>query len=635
MGLQDVKKTDAEELRKFMKLLLRDVRALEQMLDDGLIEADKRRIGAEQEMFLVDAAYRPASRSGDVLKSIDDPQFTTELGQFNIEFNLNPVDYGGKCLSQLEHQLRDGYLKAKRHAQDLGLDIALFGILPTLELGDLSLDNMTPHPRYFALNDALCKLRGDSYSFNIKGADEFIVQHDNVMLEACNTSFQVHFQVGADEFAKLYNIAQLVAAPNLAAATNSPVLFGRRLWSETRIALFQQSVDTRASGHHLRERMPRVSFGNSWVNETALEIFREDIARFRVLLGTEVDEDPFDALADGRAPTLKALRLHNGTVYRWNRVCYGISDDKPHLRIENRILPSGPSVIDEVANAAFWFGMMGALADELDDVRTSMDFDDAKTNFISAARQGLEAPFTWIDGKTVPAQELIAKTLVPAARKSLIDAGCDPVDVTKYMDVIAERVETKKTGSWWMMQSIAGLNGKKKQAEKMTALVAGAISRQESLEPVHSWQPTRADEGAQWHDNFAKVGQFMSTDLFTVNEDELVDLVASVMEWQHIRHVPVEDDQDRLVGLVTYRRILKHLSDTDSDAPSIPVKEIMDTGVVTVSPETPTIEIIKLMRENDLACVPVVKDDKLVGVVSEQDFLEIAQQLLEERLLDS
>jgi CBS domain-containing protein len=635
MGLHDVKKSDAEELRQFMKLLLRDVRALEQMLEDGLIEADVRRIGAEQELFIVDEAFRPASRSGDVLEALDDHQFTTELGQFNIEFNLDPVVYGGKCLSSLEDQLRNGYLKAAKTAQQMGLDIALFGILPTLQLSDLTLDNMTPNPRYFALNDALCKLRGGSYSFNIKGADEFIVQHDNVMLEACNTSFQVHFQVGAEEFAKLYNIAQLAAAPNLAAATNSPLLFGKRLWSETRIALFQQSVDTRATGHHLRERMPRVSFGNSWVNETALEIFREDIARFRVLLGTEVDEDPFEALDAGRAPTLKALRLHNGTVYRWNRVCYGISDEKPHLRIENRILPSGPSVIDEVANAAFWFGLMGALADEIDDVRGVMEFDDAKTNFISAARQGLEAPFTWIDGKTLPAQELISKTLIPAARKSLVDAGCDPDDVTKYMDVVAERVETRRTGSWWMMQSMAGLNGKKKQAEKMTALVAGGISRQASLEPVHTWTPAGDDEGAQWHDNFSHVGQFMTTDLFTVNEDELVDLVASVMEWQHLRHVPVEDDDDRLVGLVTYRRILKHLSDVKKESPSIPVKEIMETDVTTVTPDTLTIDVIKLMRESDLACVPVVKDEKLVGVVSEQDFLEIAQQLLEERFGDS
>lgn len=631
MGLQDVKKGDAEELRDFMKLLLRDVRALEQMLENGDIEAGVRRIGAEQELFLVDDAFRPASRSGAVLESLDDSRFTTELGQFNIEFNLDPVTYGGSCLSQLEDQLRDGYQKAVRHAQELGLDVVLYGILPTLQLGDLSLENMTPHPRYFALNDALCKLRGGNYSFNIKGADEFMVQHDNVMLEACNTSFQVHFQVGADEFAKLYNIAQLVAAPNLAAATNSPVLFGKRLWSETRIALFQQSVDTRASGPHMRERMPRVSFGNSWVNESALEIFREDIARFRVLLGTEVDEDPFEALADGRAPTLKALRLHNGTVYRWNRVCYGISEDKPHLRIENRILPSGPSLVDEVANAAFWFGMMGALADEIDDPRELMEFDDAKTNFVAAARLGLEAPVTWIDGHTLSARDLILNELLPAARKSLLEAGCVDEDVSRYMDIIGERVETRRTGTWWTMQSLAGFNGKKKISEKMTALVAGAIARQTSLDPVHEWSVAGTDEGAHWRDNFANVGQFMTTDLFTVNEDELVDLVASVMEWQHLRHVPVEDDHDRLVGLVTYRRILKHLSDVQADDPAVPVKEIMQTEVVTVTPETPTVDVIKMMREEDLACVPVVKNDRLVGVVSEQDFLEIAQQLLEER----
>src|SRR5262249_24918575 len=157
----------------------------------------------------------------------------------------------------------------------------------------------------------------------------------SVMLEACCTSFQVHYQVSAEEFVQLYNIAQAVTAPVLAAATNAPLLFGRRLWRETRIPLFQQAVDTRGASHHMRERSPRVSFGTRWVEQSVVELFQEDLARFRVLLGAALQEDSLVMLQKGQMPSLQALRIHNGTVYRWNRACFGFNDGKPHLRIEN------------------------------------------------------------------------------------------------------------------------------------------------------------------------------------------------------------------------------------------------------------------------------------------------------------
>ena len=221
-------------------------------------------------------------------------------------------------------------------------------------VADLGLENMTPHPRYYALNEAMGALRDGAYELYIKGLDELLLKHDSVMLEACNASFQIHFQSDADEFPNLYNIAQVVAAPVLAAATNSPLLFGRRLWRETRIALFQQSVDTRSSMDFLRERSPRVTFGRDWVQRSVVEVFQEDISRFRALVTGEIEEDSLEQLAAGKIPRLRALCLHNGTVYRWNRACYGLTDGKPHLRIENRVLPSGPTVTDEVANAVLF-----------------------------------------------------------------------------------------------------------------------------------------------------------------------------------------------------------------------------------------------------------------------------------------
>ena len=236
----------------------------------------------------------------------------------------------------------------------------------------------------------MSRLRGKSYEFNIRGIDELIIEHDSVMLEACNTSFQLHFQVAPQEFAKLYNIAQLVSAPLLAGASNSPVLLGKRLWRETRIAVFQQAVDTRRATPYVRESKARVSFGTRWVEDSILEIFKEDIARYRLILGTEIDESPFEAIEEGRPPELKALCLHNGTIYRWNRPCYGITDGKAHLRIENRVLPSGPTVIDSMANAAFFFGLLSGFSSEFDDPASLIDFGYVKRQLSSSGKAWLE-----------------------------------------------------------------------------------------------------------------------------------------------------------------------------------------------------------------------------------------------------
>jgi CBS domain-containing protein len=635
MGEQNVhEKQSGEELRRFMKLILRDVRALEEMLERDMFETGIRRIGAEQEMFLVDDASRPALKSLEVLEELDHPLFTTELGKFNIEFNAEPTEFGGDCLSRLESHLSSHVELAREAAQKVGCDVALVGILPTMQKADLGLENMTPKPRYYALNDSMTRLRGKAYEFHIKGIDEFIVEHDNVMLEACNTSFQVHFQVEPDEFARLYNFAQAVAAPVLAVATNSPLLFGKRLWKETRIALFQQSVDTRSSGSHMRDLTPRVSFGNKWIEESVLEIFRDDISRFRLLLSTDVDEDPFEAIERGEAPSLSALCLHNGTVYRWNRACYGISDGKPHLRIENRVLPSGPTPADEVANAAFWFGLMSGMMMKYEDITEHMAFIDAKNNFFSAARYGLGAPMTWIDGKNANVRDLVLGELLPLARNGLASSGVAEGDIDRYLGIIEERVRRERTGADWMLESFNATEDAGSIAERLAAVTSALVTDQSTERLAHEWDVADMPEESSWEDHYEFVGQYMTTDLFTVNQDEIIDMVASVMEWQHVRHVPVEDNDHRLVGLVTRRSIMKSLLENRSDDTSVPVSDIMLTAddIVTVSPTTTTLEAIKLMRQESISSLPVVEDGKLVGIVTERDFMNIARDLLEERL---
>jgi CBS domain-containing protein len=636
MGEQNVEQTTDENARRaFMKALLDEVRALEDMLDAGMIESGIRRIGAEQEMFLVDKASRPALTAMQILESIDDPRFTHELGLFNMEANLSPLRLGGDCLSQLEREAGEVLDIARKKAAEVGSRVALVGILPTLTRENLSLESMVPTARYFALNEALLRLRGSNFRFAIKGIDQLSINHDNLMLEACNTSFQVHFQVGAEEFAHLYNIAQAVTGPLLASCVNSPILLGKRLWHETRIAVFEHSIDARSEAHAARGHKPRVHFGDHWIDESVIEIFKEDIARFRVVLTTEFEDDPIGMVARGEVPRLRALCLHNGTVYRWNRACYGISDNgKPHLRIENRVIPSGPTVLDEVANAAFFFGMMSHLSHNIDDIRDHLNFSDAKSNFLAAAREGLRAQQVWFDGQQVTAQELIIDELLPMARKGLEESGIDEGDIERYLGVIQDRVENRRTGSRWQLESLEGLRDQGNENERLRALVASMVEQGETGKPVSEWELAGFCTQQDWRDSYRNVGQFMATDLFTVRPDDIVDFAASLMEWRHVRHVPVEDDSGRLLGLVSHRQLLRLIARGERHDTTITVRDIMRPDPITVTPETTTVEAIRLMRDNRLSSLPVVENGLLVGLVTEYDLIVVASRLLESYLTE-
>ena len=638
MGEHDVSQpSDAAELRRFTQHLLTDLRAFQQMLDDGMFESGVSRIGAEQELFLVDRYWRPALNNLEVLELIDDERCTTELGRFNIEFNLDPIDFSSSCLRRLEDDLNAMLAVVREAAARLDTRVVQIGILPTIEKSDLTLANMTPKERYYGLNQAMHRLRGTSFDLRIKGRDELMITHDNVMLEACNTSFQVHFQVSPADFARRYNIAQAVAAPTLACATNSPLLFGRQLWRETRIALFQQSIDTRPTTAYLTDQPPRVSFGRSWVESSPVEIFREDITRFRVLMSRTVDEDPFALLADGKPPRLRALTLHNGTVYRWNRPCYGVTKGRPHVRIENRVLPSGPSIVDEVANAAFWFGLMTGIDREYPDITEVMDFEDARENLVAAARRGLGSHMAWPERGHVASHQLILDELLPLARRGLAAVAIDDADAERYLGIIEARVGSQFTGSQWQVDSLAAMHDNTTEAERLAGVVAGALNRQLEGEPVHTWSPASIDEAGDLRSQYQRVSQLMTTDLFTVNEDEVVDMVACVMNWKHIRHVPVEDGERHLVGMVTHRALLRLLTESPEDeGPPVAVSSIMTRRLITVRPETPTLEALRTMRENRVSALPVVDDeDHLVGIVTERDFMGIAGQLLESYLGDA
>ena len=625
---------DERKFQAFMSAVLDDLRALDYMIDHDLFEKGVRRMGAEQEMFLVDRSLRPAPIAVELLKGLDDPRLTTEIARFNLEANLTPQLIAGNCFTKLEQELNELIEKTRARAAQLGADVLLAGILPTLRLSDLTLDNLSPNPRYQELNRAVTKLRGGPFSIHIKGLDELKIEHDNMMMESCNPSFQIHFQVSPREFATAYNTAQAITAPVLAAAVNSPILFGKRLWQETRLALFQHSADERSRLQQARSQPTRVGFGERWLKNSVLELLQDQLTRFRPIMISLPEQNSLLTLAQGEVPSLSALFMHNGTVWPWNRACYGVSNGVAHLRIENRALPSGPTVIDEVANTAFFTGLMLALPQEYGDIAELLDFDDAKANFFAAARYDLRAQLIWIDKKSVSAAALIRDQLLPLARQGLEAANVETADIDQYLGIINERVKIRQTGARWIMKSLASMDHLEPRDLRYRELSARMLQEQKEGRPVHKWEIMSPAEDVDWCQSYQTVEQFMSTDLFTVRPDDLVDLAASVMDWRHVRHVPVEDDQGHLVGLITHRALL-HLLSKGTHSPDDQVRTVRDVMIanpLTVASSTPTLEAMEMMQSNRVGCLPVVDDGRLVGILTSYDFLAGAARIFREHL---
>lgn len=626
---------DEQKSHAFMSALFDDLRALDYLIEHDAIESGVHRMGAEQEMFLVDQNVRPAPLAVEVLEGLADPRLTTEIARFNLEANLTPAVVTGPCFANMQQELEELLAKARQQASRLNADVLLAGILPTLRPSDLTLENLSPNPRYRALNDAVTKSRGGPFTIHIKGVDELEMQHDNLMMESCNTSFQIHLQVSPKEFAVAYNTAQAITAPVLAAAVNSPVLFGKRLWHETRLALFQHSADERSRHQQARSQPTRVGFGERWLKNSVIELLHDQLTRFRPIMISSPEENSLQLLARGETPPLSALFLHNGTVWPWNRACYGVSNGIAQLRIENRALPAGPTVVDEIANMAFFIGLMLALPQEYGDVSKRMTFDDAKANFFAAARYDLHAQLTWIDNRTISAPRLIREELLPLARQGLEQAKVATSNIDKYLGIIDDRVKTRQTGARWLLKSLAAMGDIEPKDLQHRELASRMMQNEKEGKPVHEWPIMQAPEEIDWSQSYQSVGQFMSTDLFTVRPDDLIDLAASVMDWRHVRHVPVEDEEGHLVGLVTHRALLHLLiqgRQSQGDRP-LSVRDIMKTDPLTVSSATATLEALEIMQCNGIGCLPVVDDGQLVGILTSYDFLSGAARIFRKYLI--
>lgn len=617
MGDQNVSTEINPDTRvKFIRHLLEDIKALELMIESDMIESGITRIGAEQEFCLVSDNWRPSTTAMEILRDLNDPHFTTELARYNLEINLDPLELKGNCFSNMEHSLKTLLDKARKTAGGHNTNIVLTGILPTISKTELEFDHMTPNPRYKALNDMLREQRGGDFELRLRGVDQLAIMHESVLFEACNTSFQMHLQIDPHDFIASYNWAQAISGPIMGISANSPLLLGRELWSETRIALFQQSIDTRSSSYALKDQKARVTFGDSWAYGTVADIFKNDISKYKIILEREIDSHSMEDLKNGKPPKLQALNMHNGTIYRWNRPCYGIGNGKAHVRIENRYIPAGPSEVDQIANFAFWVGLMKGRPSRFDDLPAVMDFRDAKANFIKAARTGKESVMNWL-GELISVRDLITKELLPIAYNGLKKSNIDSEDRERLLGIIEQRAK-KITGAQWNVRNYRKLRKSMKPDDALLALTKSMYENQKTARPIHEWP--MIETPPKLHETAHLVGHIMSSQLFTINENDLAELAIAVMYWKEIHHVPVEDKAGNLCGLITWTHMKRFYDQQREDRGGL-VSDIMTRNVHTATPETKISDAIALMKKHEIGCLPVVHDQHLVGIITITDVL--------------
>ena len=458
------------------------------MLRESRFEAESPMTGLEIELNLVDEVGDPSLRSAEALEAIADPDFQTELGQFNLEINVAPKQLRDHGFTDYESGVRASLNSAADKAAEVGAHIVMIGILPTLAAEHMTAESLTPNPRYKLLSDQILAARGEDIVIDIDGPERLRTTTDSIVPEAACTSTQLHIQVSPEDFPAYWNASQAVSGVQLALGANSPFLLGRELWRETRIPLFEQTTDTRPEELKAQGVRPRVWFGERWIN-SIFDLFEENVRYFPALLPVLEDEDPLEVLESGETPTLAELRLHNGTIYRWNRPVYDVVDGMPHLRVENRVLPAGPTVVDTMANAAFYFGLVRALAEHERPLWSQMSFSAAEENFHVGAKQGIDANVYWPGLGQVPATELVVRRLLPMARQGLDAWGTVPEERDRLLGIIEQRCIVGQNGASWFAGRFASRAGDH-DGDRLEALRSTLNDYREHMhsnEPVHTW----------------------------------------------------------------------------------------------------------------------------------------------------
>jgi gamma-glutamylcysteine synthetase len=475
-----------QDRRAYREKVSRCLDVLARMLLESSFDTEPLQVGVEMEVNLVDARGMPAMTSTTVLAAISDPSWACELGRFNLEINVPPRPLSGEVFGALEDDVRSKLAHASSRALATGTRLVMIGILPTLRQDDVTRDAMSAIPRYQLLNEQMIAARGEDIRICIDGPEPLLTHVDTIMPEAACTSVQFHLQVSPEAFGSYWNAAQAVAGVQVALAANSPFLFGRQLWQETRIPLFEQVTDTRPVELQQQGVRPRVWFGERWIG-SVFDLFEENLRYFPALLPLREDEDPAAALDSGEAPTLAELTLHNGTVYRWNRPVYAVEDGRPHLRVENRVLPAGPTVVDVAANAAFYYGLVRALAEAERPVWTQMSFKAAADNLVEGSRRGISAKVYWPGDGEAPVTEVTLRRLLPLAWEGLARWGVKTDDADRLLGIIEQRCLTGRVGATWQTQTVRRLESKLGRDESLRRMTQGYIERMTTNEPVHAW----------------------------------------------------------------------------------------------------------------------------------------------------
>jgi gamma-glutamyl:cysteine ligase YbdK (ATP-grasp superfamily) len=485
VGARTFSREDRQRYRAKVKRCL-DVFA--RMLAESRFDGDHRSIGLEIELNLTQEDGDPAMRNAAVLEAIADEDFQTELGQFNVEINIPPRTLGGDTFGELERTLRDDLNEAEDKARQVGGHMVMVGILPTVDEAHMGVESFSDNPRYALLNEQIFAARGEDLHIAIAGVERLSTYADTILPEAACTSVQLHQQVDPSVFAAYWNAAQAIAGIQLAVGANSPFLFGRELWRETRIALFEQATDTRPEELKAQGVRPRVWFGERWIT-SIFDLFEENVRYFPALLPLCDDEDPEALLERGDIPRLPELKLHNGTVYRWNRPVYDTVRGRPHLRVENRVLPAGPTVVDILANAAFYYGLVHELVGADRPLWSQMSFSAAEENFHAGARDGIEARVYWPGLGEVPVAELVLRRLLPVAHRGLGALGVDTADRDRLLGIVEQRCLRETNGATWQAATFHHLYGERK-LDRMDALRELTLRYRELMHsnaPVHEW----------------------------------------------------------------------------------------------------------------------------------------------------
>jgi gamma-glutamyl:cysteine ligase YbdK (ATP-grasp superfamily) len=481
---QEFSRADRTQHREKVRQCL-DVFAL--LLRQAQFDSTDPMTGLEIEFNLVDEDGQPALKNAEALAAIANPLFQTELGQFNLEINVSPRRLAGDGLASFESEIRASLNDAESRSAEVGAHLVMIGILPTLKAGHLSPSTISPNPRYQLLSDQILHARGEDIAISINGVEKLAARADSIMPEAACTSTQLHIQVSPDDFPAYWNASQAIAGIQLALAANSPYLLGSDLWAETRIPLFEQATDTRSEELKEQGVRPRVWFGERWIT-SIFDLFEENVRYFPALLPITEDEDPLAVLEAGGIPMLHELRLHNGTVYRWNRPIYDVVDGRPHLRVENRVLAAGPTVVDTMANAAFYFGLVRALADDERPLWSQMSFSAAEENFHAAARDGIDAQVYWPGVGQVAATELTVRRLLPLARTGLIGWGVAEAEIDRLLGIIEARCLSGRNGASWFREQVrARQDDGNDRSEALRLTLLEYRERMHSNEPVHTW----------------------------------------------------------------------------------------------------------------------------------------------------